>query len=168
MAAATNPHARPPTRNPHDKPPRGLALSLLKLGLWWADFTFLGYAVDVYPRLRRSTLVLFDRYYQDLLVDPKRHRYGGPLWLARYVGRLFPRPDVIILLDAPPEVLHSRKREVPLAETARQREAYLELVRRSPSCHVVDASRPVPEVVAEVEQVLIDRLAARTTRRLKL
>ena len=168
MAAAANPHAMPPTRNPHDRPSRGLAFSLIKLGLWWADFTFLGYAIDVYPRLRRSTLVLFDRYYQDLLVDPKRHRYGGPLWLARFVGRFFPRPDVIILLDAPPEVLHARKREVSFEEAARQRDAYLELARKSPSCHVVDTSRPVREVVAEVEQALINRLAARTARRLKL
>jgi hypothetical protein len=33
---------------------------------------------------------------------------------------------------------------------------------------VVDSSRPVREVVAEVEQALINRLAARTARRLKL
>ena len=166
--AATNPHALPPARNPHNKSPRRLTLSLIKLGLWWADYTFLGYLVDIYPRLRRSTLVLFDRYYQDLLVDPKRHRYGGPLWLARLVSRFFPRPDVIVLLDAPPEVLHSRKREVPLEETARQREAFLELVRKSRSGHVVDASRPVHEVVAEAEQIIIEHLAARTMRRLKL
>jgi len=75
---------------------------------------------------------------------------------------------VIVLLDAPPEVLHSRKREVPLEETARQREAFLELVRKSRSGHVVDASRPVHEVVAEAEQIIIEHLAARTMRRLKL
>jgi thymidylate kinase len=165
--AATNPHAVLPKRDPHSKPSRGLALSLVKLAIWWADYMFLGYAADIYPNLRRSALVLVDRYYQDLLVDPKRHRYGGPLWLARFVGRFYPRPHVLVLLDAPPEVLHSRKREVPLEETARQREAYLELVQKLSAGHVVDASRPVHEVVAEVEQIVLDHLAARTTRRLK-
>ena len=165
--AATNPHAMLPQRNPHSKPSRGLALSLVKLAIWWADYTFLGYTADIYPSLRRSTLVLIDRYYQDLLVDPKRHRYGGPWWLARFVGQFYPRPHVLVLLDAPAEVLHSRKREVPLEETARQREAYLKLVRKLPNSHVVDASKPVHEVVSEIEQIVLDYLAARTARRLK-
>lgn len=157
-----------PPRNPHAKHLRGLGLSLVKLGLWWADFTVLGYALDVHPRLRRSALVLFDRYYQDLLVDPRRHRYGGPLWLARFAQRFFPRPDLTLLLDAEPEVLHARKREVTLAETARQRNAYLELVRALPNGHVVDASRPPNEVGAEVERIILDHMADRTARRLGL
>jgi thymidylate kinase len=166
-AATANPHAVPLSRDPHDKPSRGLALSLVKLGLWWTDYTLLGYVADVYPRLRRSGLVLFDRYYHDLLVDPTRHRYGGPLWLARLAGRVFPQPDLVILLDAPPEVLHARKQEVSLGETARQREAYLELVEKLPNGHVVDASKPVHEVVADAERIILDHVAARTARRLK-
>ena len=165
--ATVNPHAVPLNRDPHDKPSRGLALSLVKLGLWWADYTFLGYLADVHPRLRRSGLVLFDRYYHDLLVDPTRHRYGGPMWLAKAVGRVFPRPHLVMLLDAPAEVLHARKQEVSLEETVRQREAYLDLVQKLPNGHVVDASKPVPEVVADAERVILDYVAARTARRLK-
>ncbi len=167
-AAEANPHAVPLKRDPHSNPSRGLALSLLKLGIWWSDFIFLGYLTEVYPSLRRFTLVLFDRYYHDLLVDPRRHRYGGPMWLARLVGRLYPRPDLVILLDAPAEVLHARKQEVPLGETARQREAYLEIVQSLPNGYVVDASKPIPEVVADAEKIILDHLAARTARNLKL
>ena len=155
-------------RDPHAKSLRGLGLSLVKLGAWWADFTVLGYAMDVHPRLRRSALVLFDRYYQDLLVDPRRHRYGGPLWLARFAQRLFPRPDLVILLDAAPEVLHGRKREVSLQETTRQRKAYLDLVRKLPNGRVVDAARRPEEVAAEVERVILDHMSERTARRLGL
>lgn len=164
-AASTN--AALPSRDPHNKPSRGLLLSVLKLTLWWADYTFLGYLRDIYPNLRRDALVLFDRYYQDLLVDPRRHRYGGPLWLARFAGRFFPRPHLTILLDAPPEVLQSRKQEVSLEETTRQREAYLRLVKELPGGHVVDASRPVDAVVAETEKILLEHLATREARKLK-
>lgn len=155
-------------RDPHKKSLRGTGLSLIKLAAWWADFTVLGYIMDVHPRLRRSALVLFDRYYQDLLVDPGRHRYGGPLWLARFAGRLFPRPDLVILLDAAPEILHARKREVSLQETARQREAYLDLVRALPNGRIVDAARPPLEVATEVERTVLAHMAQRTARRLRL
>lgn len=165
--AAAGPHAVPVSRDPHAKPSKGFVLSLVKLGLWWTDYTFLGYLADVYPRLRRSGLVLFDRYYQDLLVDPRRHRYGGPMWLAHLAGRFFPRPHLVVLLDAPPEVLHSRKQEVPLEETARQRKVYLELVRDLPNGYVADASKPAREVASEVEKVILDYMAARTAQRLK-
>ena len=155
-----------PSRDPHENPSRGLALSLVKLGLWWADYTLLAHVPDVRPRLRRCALVLFDRYYHDLLVDPARHRYGGPMWLARCVGRIFPQPHLVLLLDAPAEVLYARKREVSLEETVRQREAYLKVVRDLPNGHVLDASKPVHEVASEAEEIILDFLAARTHRRL--
>lgn len=160
--------SRKKPRDPHAKSLRGLGLSLVKLGVWWADFTFLGYVMDVHPRLRRSGLVLFDRYYQDLLVDPRRHRYGGPLWLARLAGRFFPKPDLVVLLDAAPEVLYARKREVSLDETTRQREAYLDLVKEIPNGRVVDASRSPREVAAGVEKIILDYMSERTARRLGL
>ncbi len=151
--------------NPHALRSRGAAYSLTKLGFWWADFLLLGYIGEVLPRLMRPSLLLFDRYYQDLLVDPRRYHYGGPLWMARLVGRFVPQPHLIILLDAPPEVLRSRKQELPLEEVTRQREAYLNLVRPLSNGHVVDTSRPIEEAVAEVEEIILDYMARRTARR---
>jgi len=141
---------------------------LLKLGLWWADFTVFGYLLSVYPQIVKSTLVILDRYYQDLLVHPDGYRYGGPLWLARLVGRLVPPPHLFILLDAPPEVIQARKQELPFEETARQREAYLEVVAGLPNAHVVDASQSLDEVVDEAERIILDYMARRTARRLGL
>lgn len=156
-----------PVTEPHAERARGMVTSPAKIGLWWAYYT-LGYALVVYPRLVRSTLVLFDRYYHDLLVDPLRYRYGGPMWLARWVGKLIPKPDLWILLDAPAEVLQSRKQEVPANETARQREAYLRLVQGMNNSVVVDASQPLDDVVREVNMRILDLMAARTARRLGL
>jgi thymidylate kinase len=150
------------------KPPHNLPASLLKLGLWWADFTVFGYLLSVYPQMVRSTLVILDRYYQDLLVHPDGYRYGGPLWLARLVGRLVPPPHLFILLDAPPEVIQARKQELPFEETARQREAYLEVVEGLPNAHVVDASQSLDEVVDEAERIILNYMARRTAQRLGL
>jgi thymidylate kinase len=153
--------------NPHAQPPRGVISSLAKLGLWWMDYT-VGYWVAVFPQLLRSALVLFDRYYHDLLVDQRRYRYSGSLRLARLVGWLVPQPHLFILLDAPPQVLQARKQDVAYEETIRQRDAYLKLVRRMSNGYVVDASRPLHHVVTETEWIILDYMAERTARRLGL
>ena len=99
-------------------------------------------------------MLICDRYYHDLLVDPVRYRYGGPAWIARFVGSLMPKPDLWILLDAPPEVLQARKREVTLEETTRQRSAYLAFVRERASHAVVDASQALDAVVIDAERAV--------------
>ena len=154
-----------PVVDPHDKASRSRLASIVKILYFLFDYG-VGYVWKIQPLLMRSTLVVFDRYYHDLLVDPKRYRYGGPMWLARLVGKIIPRPDLCLLLDAPPEVLRSRKQEVSFEETNRQRVAYLELVRGMKNDVVVDASKPLNDVVAEVNTVILDFLAERTRLRL--
>ncbi len=156
-----------PVLDPQGKPPRSWLVSVVKVFYFLFDYT-VGWWVVVRPRLVRSTFVVFDRYYHDLLVDPLRYRYGGPMWLARWIGKLLPQPDLWILLDAPPEVLHARKQEVSFEEVARQREAYLRLVQGMNNSVVVDASQPLDDVVRKVNMRILDLMAARTARRLGL
>jgi thymidylate kinase len=156
-----------PTIDPHGQLPRGRILSLLKIGCWWMDYV-LGYLLNIYLQVVKSTFVIFDRYYYDLLVDPKRYRYGAPRWIARLIGWFIPRPDLIILLDASSEVLQNRKKEVTLEETRRQREAYLKLVHSLSMGHVVDASKPQQEIVRQIEGIVLDYMEKRTARRLGL
>ena len=73
----------------------------------------------------------------------------------RQVGKLVPQPDLYILLDAPAEVLQSRKREVSLAESIRQRQAYFDVVSKMKNGIVLDASRPLDEVVAQVNSAIL-------------
>ena len=156
-----------PVVDPHGKAPRGVAGSLLKLGHFWADYV-LGGLLWLYPLRVRSTLVIFDRYYHDLLVDPLRYRYGAPLAPARWLGRLVPQPDLAFVLDAPAEVLQARKQEVSREESERQRSAYVDTAAALRGARVVDASQPIDAVVASVLAQVIDHLEARTAGRLAL
>ena len=115
-----------------------------------------------------STLVIFDRYYHDLIADPCRYRYGAPLSWARLLGRAVPQPDLVFILDAPPEIIQARKQEVPFAESARQRAAYLALVPYLRAAHVIDAAQPLSQVVADVRGIVLMRLEARAAGRLDL
>ncbi len=156
-----------PVVDPHGRPPHHSATSLAQL-LLNVVRCWLGYLVHVRPALVRSTFVGFDRYYHDVLVDPRRYRYGGPRWLARLTCAWVPKPDLWIFLDASASVIRARKAEVPLLEIERQRPAYQELVTHLPGGHIVDASRSPDEVAHAVERIIIDFLAARAARRLAL
>jgi thymidylate kinase len=131
--------------DPHGKPKRSALVSLAKILVWLMEEWYANLFQD-----QRETLLICDRYYHDLLVDPIRYRYGGPAWAARLVGELMPQPNLWILLDADPDVLQARKREVPLEETSRQRTAYLAFVRDQKYYLIVDASQPLDRVIADV------------------
>lgn len=151
--------ARPVTA-PHALPVRGHVASFAKLVYFLFDFVA-GHAFQVWPLKCRSTLVVFDRHYRDLMVDARRYRYGGPVRLARWAATLVPGPDFWVLLDAPAEVLQSRKREVPAAESERQRQAYLELTSHLHDAAVVDASQALPRVAAEAQSAILRWLEGR-------
>ena len=154
-----------PMKNPHGKAPRGQLSSVLKLFYYFFDFS-IGYLLKIRPLITRSTLVLFDRYYHDILVDPKRFRYSASILLARVIGKAIPEPNIWILLDSPPHVIQLRKKETSYEETNRQRNAYLELSTRLNNCFVVDGSAPINLVVKEVKKAILTFLAGRTERRL--
>jgi hypothetical protein len=154
----------PGIARPHGKPPRSLPASLAKAA-YWLVFYSVGYHLTVRLGLAQAALWINHRYLVDALVDPRRYRYNGPLWLLRLIWRLAPKPDLIIVLDAPAEVVQARKQEVPLEETRRQRAAYRALVEGMSNGRIIDATRPRDAVVGEVSQTILEFLAARIARR---
>lgn len=147
---------RPPVLQPHSNPPRGLLISLCKLFYWLADCWF-GYLAAVRPVRRRSGLLLFDRYYPDVLVDPVRYRLPErSLRFARWLMAFTPQPDLYILLDAPADVVQRRKAELTSDEVRRQRVAYLRLFQSFSSRLIVNAERPVNEVAQRIALALSD------------
>ena len=134
--------------DPHSAAPRGAISSIAKLGwlgfCWWTGW-FRGLRASAKYRH-----LVFDRFHADLLVDPRRYRYGGPMWVARFASALMPQPDLVIFLDAPPDVLYARKQEVPHASLAAARERYLKLCKTHSRFRVVDASKSPDELAAAV------------------
>lgn len=149
-----------PVTDPHGKPPRGMIASLVKLALLFLDWTF-GFRVVLAHQRAKGVLVVFDRCFHDLLADPRRYRFGAPLWLAECCNLFLPKPDALILLDAPAEVVHARKPETTI-ETARMlRDRYLKVVRRYPYGQVVNCDQSVTQVVDDVVDLVRRVVAAR-------
>jgi hypothetical protein len=101
--------------------------------------------------VRRGRLVLLDRHPYDARLA------GGSGTAGRVrraiLGRALPRPDVVIILDAPAELLFARKPEHPLDRVEDQRRRYLDLARRLPANGVVDVSGPLDEVARRVTAI---------------
>jgi len=113
--------------------------------------------------VRRGRIVLFDRHYYfdywatDIAAANRRKEERLHGWsLERY-----PRPDLTIYLDAPPEVLLARKREGTLASVSTLRRELLEVVGREPGSVILDATRPAAEVVDSVVDAIHRFAAAR-------
>jgi thymidylate kinase len=95
-------------------------------------------------------LVLFDRYIYDASLPAR----GSLIWLKRpyfwMLSRSCPSPNLIILLDAPGEVLHGRSGEYEPAHLEAERRHYRRLARRLPQLVQVDSNRPPEVVVSDV------------------
>ncbi|HEX5467213.1 MAG TPA: hypothetical protein VFW92_11120 [Candidatus Limnocylindrales bacterium] len=106
----------------------------------------------------RGQLVVFDRH--PLEVD--RPGSGGRRARLRrwLLGHAIPRPDVILVLDAPAEVLAARRPEHDVADLARQREAYQALAASLRGAHLIDASAQ-PALVQRAVLAAIWQAAAR-------
>ena len=110
---------------------------------------------------RRGYVVLFDRhFYLDFcghaLVHPDPAPSLSQRLHLRMLQRLYPRPDLVIYLDAPAEVLFARKGEGTLELLELRRQEYLRLGELVARFEVVDCARPLPEVEADVIRTIRD------------
>jgi thymidylate kinase len=131
--------------DPHGKAVRGGMASIAKLA-WLALNWWIAWWKTLGGQARRG-YVLFDRFHGDLVVDPHRYRYGGPSWLARFASRCMPQPDLVLFLDADPDVLLSRKQEVSREALERARARYLDYGRSLTVFRRIDAGAPLDEVI---------------------
>ena len=153
-----------PVIDPHAQPPRGAAASTLAILFVVADW-WIGYWTQIVRRRAKQGLVVFDRHFLDMLVDPRRYRYGGPQRLLRAASRVVPKPDIVVVLDAPPAVIRSRKQEVSTEESIRQSAAYRQLAEEIAGGQLVDACRDPHRVVADVLSLLVEEMRASIPKR---
>jgi thymidylate kinase len=103
--------------------------------------------------LLRGRFVVFDRYIFDSWVNPK----ARTIW--KRIRRFFfesilPVPNLVILLDAPGQLLYDRKGEHTPEWLEDQRQRYLQLREVIPNMHIVDATQS-PETVRREAIALI-------------
>jgi hypothetical protein len=152
----SQPHARPPNR-------RGVSLTLLVYD--WLD-SLLGGWLKVWPLRARTGLVVMERGWWDMIVDPRRYRLDTPTGLIRLLGAVLPHPDLAFVLESPLEVLQRRTAEIAGDELERQVSSWRTSLPTGVRRVYLDASRPVEEVAREAREAVLGLLEARAVSRL--
>ena len=110
---------------------------------------------------RNGAVVVFDRHF---FVDYHAYDLTGTdrSWSQRLhgavLGRLYPRPDLVVYLDAPGTVLLARKGEGSVEALEQRRDEYRAIAPLVPAFVEVDATQPVEAVASQVAEAIRDRL----------
>jgi len=156
-------HSNQPKPRPKDPMRRGWSAvkAVLRTANWLAEEWYRQGVAWLYQR--RGYVVLFDRhFFADYYAHDVAGDGGGSLTRRIHglaLRRFYPRPDLVVCLDAPAEVLLARKGEGTLAWLEGRRAEYLRMGDVVDHFAVVDATRPLDDV-AHAVAVEVERFVA--------
>jgi thymidylate kinase len=136
-------------------PVRASLRVLARPGVVWARYaTSLGHRAA-------GRLVLFDRYVYDAVLPPQPPLVALKRPYLWVLAHSCPPPTATIVLDVPGEVAWERKGENSVDELEQERRSLRRLSERLRNLHVVDATRSIDEVAADVTAIAWASYAAR-------
>ena len=116
---------------------------------------------------RSGAVVVFDRHFfvdyhaYDVDAGTDADRTWSQRLHGSLLGRFYPRPDLVVYLDAPGDVLLARKGEGTVEALERRRDEYRAIAGHVPDFVEVDATRPVDQVTQRVAEAIVSRLPGR-------
>lgn len=141
---------------PHRSAPSGLFGSLARLAWYGLDY-FGGYFRMIRPALVDRKVVLYDRYYYDMICDPGRSRVRLPAAILRAVGRLLPLPAFAFFIRVAPEIAHARKQELTQEQIRTLNLRYDDLARRGWLIAVDNDGAPEQAAAAIVDHIIVQK-----------
>lgn len=144
--------------DPHSAPAAGQISSLFRIVYYSFDYIF-GYWLKLRQKINSGHTIIFDRYFYDFIIDPRRSRLSLPEWLPRLFLLIIPKPDLVFVLDAPAYEIYKRKQELPLDEIERQLCAYRLLVAESASQFIRIDSSQSPEIMVKFALIELSQLS---------
>ena len=148
---------QPPPKNPLKRMAREL-----KSGLWIANLI----AEEWYRQfvtwyyVSRGSVVIFDRhFYFDYYKYHVAKRVGRTFSERVHgfvINRLLPKPDLVIFLDAPAEILFARKQEGSVELLEKRRQEYIQLQDKVKRFVTVDTTQTVDQVASQVCNLIMD------------
>lgn len=147
--------------HPHAGTTSGFAGSLVRWLYYMHDYTW-GYLIKVWPHIRiRSYVYIFDRYYYDYYIDPRRSSTKLPYQILRFGEYVIPNPDLILCLGGDPETIYTRKPETSLEEVTRQTDELKRFTSKRNNAVWIDTTKPIEESVADAKSAILKMMSTR-------
>lgn len=152
--------------NPHRGGRTNLISSICRLIYYTVDYVC-GYYICVRRHLFRRGIVIFDRYYTDIICDAHRSRIYLPLKVLYYFGRLFiPSLDYNILLTASSETILRRKKELDKEGVATINHKIEYLSAKRGYLKVINESTP-EEAMTKILDIVFEQQHRKNVKRFK-
>lgn len=140
----------------------GNLISLVRFTYYLLDF-ILGYWWRIYPSRRKGILVLGERWYFDVIINPARYGFKVPKWLRIAAGKLVPKPDLTVLLTGDPEIIHARKKELDPQSIKDQLTQLTELLETIPNTAIVATDVPIQESAKQLVNLVLNAASDSST-----
>jgi thymidylate kinase len=139
----------------------GRTVSILRFLYYLADF-IMGHWLVIYPRKAQTTLIVGERYFADVVVNPGRYGFRLPAWILRAASAFVPAPDLIVALEDDPKAIVRRKAEIPVEEVSRQILKFRAELRRWKTSAIIDGSEGAHRVADQIAEMILRQCARRT------
>lgn len=141
---------------PHDNKPYSYILSNLKFYSLIFDYC-VGYLLILKYRLIGKP-VISDRYFYDIIVDPRRFRLNEiSNFKKTLIRKILPKPNQTFYLSADPDLIYQRKKDLTLSEITLQKGKYDLLINDFKEIEVINASEPAINVLNETKNILFNK-----------
>lgn len=160
--AASTPDRAEMEEGPPEKSKYSGGISHLRFLYYWIDFVC-GYWLVIYLRKAQTTLIVGERYFPDVLVNPQRYGFTVPKWLMRLASKLVPSPDLTVLLKNDPHVIYARKPELATDAISKQLSEYEKELPFWGNVAVISTESSAVDVATQISD-LITRQCSRRMR----
>ncbi len=126
--------------NPHRNKAANPLSSFVRMGYYWLDY-LIGGAICIRKDVQFDKITIFDRYIYDFIIDPLRSRINLPRCMRTAFSKMVQQPRIVFVLDAPADVIYSRKKELTLDEIQRQLEEFDKLSNLGDNFYKINANQ---------------------------
>ncbi|HOX85638.1 MAG TPA: hypothetical protein PKW76_03875 [bacterium] len=137
-------------------PPRREAgrFYFFRMVYYYFDFLF-GYYLKDATLTAEQRIIIYDRCWLDGWVDPLRYGFSST-WGIKFLYRILPKPDRVVLLYDDPERIHARKPELTKAEIREQLDKWMQLFREGLVDAVIRVDAQPEEMAQRLRELIIE------------
>ncbi|MFI3321286.1 MAG: hypothetical protein R3Y50_02035 [Rikenellaceae bacterium] len=140
---------------PHRAKKKGVVNSFFRLCYYTIDYIF-GYLVKIKPHCKITKLIIFDRYYNDIIVDSRRCSiYLNKKFLYWWGIVFIPKMDYNFLITADTDIILKRKSELDREGVERINEN-MRFLSTKKGFYMIDNSSTAEAAVIDIFKIILE------------